>query len=293
MSHATGYFYWGLRQPVVKPIGQARRWIDVMLEIADRLGFLGDVYKMFNVKWALKDPYKLDPNQRYTMDELYDRWTKSLFGPERGIEWFKTHGYHKVRRTPQENYPGPFIKARFPMYFENMLRAKESVGKVAAKLGHKWDTSDYKALVDWKPCPAFENVQPPYDLYVVNFKIPFHALSVTTQNPWLTELAERNPYAYKILINSQTAARKGVRDGDEIWVESEAGKVKGVAKVTECIHPEVIGIAGVFGSWARGKPVAKGKGVHFNSLLPLNMDRVDPISSGVDSCIRVKVSRAA
>lgn len=293
MSHATGYFYWGLRQPVVKPIGQARRWIDVMLEVADRLGFLGDVYKMFNVKWALKDPYKLDPNQRYTMDELYDRWTKSLFGPERGIEWFKTHGYHKVRRTPQENYPGPFIKARFPMYFENMLRAKESVRKVAAKLGHNWDTSDYKALVDWKPCPAFENVQPPYDLYVVNFKIPFHALSVTTQNPWLTELAERNPYAYKILINSQTAARKGVRDGDEIWVESEGGKVKGVAKVTECIHPEVIGIAGVFGSWARGKPVAKGKGTHFNSLLPLNMDRVDPISSGVDSCIRVKVSRAA
>jgi molybdopterin-containing oxidoreductase family molybdopterin binding subunit len=293
MSPATGYFYWGLRQPVVKPIGQARRWIDVMLEVADRLGFLGDVYKMFNVKWGLKDPYKLDPNARYTMDELYDRWTKSLFGPERGIDWFKTHGYHKVRRTPQENYPGPFIKARFPMYFENMLRAKNSVAKVAEQLGHKWDTSDYKALPEWKPCPAYENGKPPFDLFVVNFKIPFHGLSITTQNPWLSELSERNPYAYKILINAETAARKGVNDGDEIWVESEAGKVKGVAKVTECIHPEVIGIAGVFGSWAEGKPVAKGKGVHFNTLLPLNMERVDPISSGVDSCIRVKVSRAA
>jgi molybdopterin-containing oxidoreductase family molybdopterin binding subunit len=264
-----------------------------MLEVADRLGFLGDVYKMFNVKWGLKDPYKLDPNARYTMDELYDRWTKSLFGPERGIDWFKTHGYHKVRRTPQENYPGPFIKARFPMYFENMLRAKNSVAKVAEQLGHKWDTSDYRALPEWKPCPAYENGKAPFDLFVVNFKIPFHGLSITTQNPWLSELSERNPYAYKILINAETAARKGVNDGDEIWVESEAGKVKGVAKVTECIHPEVIGIAGVFGSWAEGKPVAKGKGVHFNTLLPLNMERVDPISSGVDSCIRVKVSRAA
>jgi molybdopterin-containing oxidoreductase family molybdopterin binding subunit len=293
MSHATGYFYWGLRQPVVKPIGQARRWIDVMLEIADRLGFLGDVYKMFNVKWGLKDPYKLDPKARYTMDELYDRWTKSLFGPERGVDWFKTHGYHKVRRTAQENYPGPFIKARFPIYFENMLRAKQSVAKVAAKLNHEWDTSDYKAVPEWKPCPAFADGKAPYDLYVVNFKIPFHSLSITTQNPWLSELAERNPYAYKILINAETAARKGVRDGDEIWVESEAGKVKGVAKVTECIHPEVIGIAGVFGSWAEGKPVAKGKGVHFNTLLPLSMERIDPISSGVDSCIRVKVSPAA
>jgi molybdopterin-containing oxidoreductase family molybdopterin binding subunit len=293
MSQATGHFYWGVRQPVVEPQGQARRWIDVMLELADRLGFLGDVYKLFNVKWGLKDPYKLDPTRRYTMEELYDSWTKSLFGPERGIAWFKTHGYHKLRRTPDENYPGPFIKARFPIYFENMLRAKDSVNKVAAKLGKKWDTSDYKAVPEWKPCPAYEQNQPPYDLYVVNFKIPFHALSVTTENPWLGELSERNPYAYKILINTETAARKGVRDGDRIWVESEAGKVTGEAKVTECIHPEVVGIAGVFGSWAEGKPVAKGKGVHFNSLLPLNMSRIDPISSGVDSCIRVKVSRAA
>jgi molybdopterin-containing oxidoreductase family molybdopterin binding subunit len=293
MSQATGHFYWGVRQPVVEPQGQARRWIDVMLELADRLGFLGDVYKMFNVRWGLKDPYKLDPGRRYTMEELYDSWTKSLFGPERGIEWFKDHGYHKLRRTPDENYPGPFIQARFPIYFENMLRAKDSVGKVAAKLGKQWDTSDYKAVPEWKPCPAYEQNQPPYDLYVVNFKIPFHALSVTTENPWLGELSERNPYAYKILINTETAARKGVRDGDRIWVESEAGKVTGEAKVTECIHPEVVGIAGVFGSWAEGKPVAKGKGVHFNSLLPLNMSRIDPISSGVDSCIRVNVYKAA
>jgi len=54
-----------------------------------------------------------------------------------------------------------------------------------------------------------------------------------------------------------------------------------------------VGMAGVFGILAEGKPVAKVKGVHFNSLLPLNMSRIDPISSGVDSCIRVKVSRAA
>jgi anaerobic selenocysteine-containing dehydrogenase len=290
MSPATGYFYWGVRQPVVEPMGQARRWVDVLLEVADRLGFLGDVYKLFNLKWSLKDPYKLDPNRRYSMDELYDHWTKSLFGPERGIEWFKTHGYHKVLRSPQENYPGPFIKARFPIYFENMLQAKASVSKVAAKLGREWDTSDYKPVPEWKPCPAFSDGKAPYDLYVVNFKIPFHALSITTQNPWLSELAERNPYAYKIWINTETAARKGIQDGAEIAVESAAGKVTGQAKVTECIHPEVIGIAGVFGSWAEGKPVAKGKGVHFNTLLPLSMDRVDPISSGVDSCIRVKVS---
>ncbi len=293
MSPATGHFYWGLRQPVVEPLGQSRRWIDVLFEVADRMGFLGDVYKLMNVNLGLKEPYKLDPGRRYTMEQIYDCWTKSLFGPERGIEWFKKNGYHKVPRAVEEKYPGPFIKPRFPVYFENMLRAKKSVAKVAAQLGHPWDTSDYQPVPDWKPCPAYDAGKSPYDLFVVNFKIPFHALSVTTQNPWLNDLAEHHPYAYKILINTETGARKGIRDGDTIWVESAAGKVKGEAKLTECVHPEVVGIAGVFGSWAKGKPVAKGKGVHFNTLLPISLERIDPVSTGVDSCIRVKVSRAA
>jgi molybdopterin-containing oxidoreductase family molybdopterin binding subunit len=291
MSPATGQFYWGLRQPVVETQGEARRWIDVLFEVAGRMGFLSDIYKLMNVSMGLKDPYKLDPEKRYSMDEIYDRWTKTLFGPERGIEWFKQNGYHKVPRSVEEKYPGPFIRPRFPVYFENMLRAKQSVKSVAARMGHDWDTSDYQPVPDWKPCPAYEDGKGSYDLYVVNFKIPFHSLSITTQNPWLNDLAEHNPYAYKILINADTAKGKGINDGEEIWVESEAGKVKGEAKLTECIHPEVVGIAGVFGSWAKGKPVAKGKGVHFNSLLPLSLDRIDPVSTGVDSCIRVKVSR--
>lgn len=292
MSPATGYFYWGLRQPVVETQGEARRWIDVLYDIADRMGFLGDVYKLQNVTLGLKDPYKLDPDKRYTMEEIYDRWTKSLFGPERGIDWFKEHGYHKIPRTAEERYPGLSLRARFPIYFENMLRAKKSVANVASQMGIEWDVSDYQAMPDWKPCPAYGDGRGYFDLYVVNFKIPFHSLSITTQNPWLNDLAEHHPYAYKILINAETAARKKIKDGAMIWVTSEAGKVKGEAKLTECIHPEVVGIAGVFGSWAKGKPVAKGKGVHFNTLLPLSKERIDPVSTGVDSCMRVKVSLA-
>ena len=66
------------------------------------------------------------------------------------------------------------------------------------------------------------------------------------------------------------------------------GKVLGEAKVTQCIHPEVVGIASHFGSWAKGKPVAKGKGTNFYSLVPFN---IDPVSTGVDACIKVKVSK--
>ncbi|MBI3015468.1 MAG: molybdopterin-dependent oxidoreductase [Candidatus Tectomicrobia bacterium] len=292
MSPATGHFYWGLRQPVIEPLGQARRWIDVLYEVADRMGFLGDVYRLMNVNLGIKGPYKLNPSERYSMEEIYDRWTKSLFGPERGISWFKENGYHKVPRAVEERYPGPFLRARFPIYYENMLEARKSVEKLSEQIHLKWDTSDYVPLANWKPCPAFSDGTKEYDLYVVNYKLPFHSLSITTQNPWLNEMAESHPYAYRIMINAETAKRKEILDGQEICVESVAGKVKGRAKVTQCIHPEVLGIAGVFGSWAKGKPVANGKGVHFNNLLPISVERLDPVSAGVDSCIRVRVTKA-
>jgi hypothetical protein len=69
------------------------------------------------------------------------------------------------------------------------------------------------------------------------------------------------------------------------------GKVcaKGRAKPTEMVHPEVVAIAGAFGNWAKGMPVARGQGVHFNTLLPAGMDRVDKLCAGLDCCAKVKV----
>lgn len=76
-----------------------------------------------------------------------------------------------------------------------------------------------------------------------------------------------------------------------VWVESEAGRVRGQLKVTEGIHPEVVAMASTFGHWAQGMPVARGKGVHFNSLLATKLERVDMVSGALDACVRVKVYR--
>ena len=65
-------------------MGEARDWGDVLLELADRMGFLGDVYKDLNHRYDLKDPYKLDPAKKYTREEIGDRRFKSQFGEEKG-----------------------------------------------------------------------------------------------------------------------------------------------------------------------------------------------------------------
>ncbi|MFQ5873196.1 MAG: hypothetical protein ACE5JL_05275, partial [Dehalococcoidia bacterium] len=60
---------------------------------------------------------------------------------------------------------------------------------------------------------------------------------------------------------------------------------------TEGVHPEVVAMTGTFGGWSKGRPVAEGTGVHFNTLLPITSKRADPISGGLDSCVRVKVTK--
>ena len=45
-----------------------------------------------------------------------------------------------------------------------------------------------------------------------------------TGNPLLNELAgETDPYQFVILMNRETAARKGLHDGDEVSVEAYWG----------------------------------------------------------------------
>ncbi len=294
MCPASKQWYWGIRQPVVEPGFDARHTVDVLTDLADRVGFLDDFYKLIGSGIAYKEPYKLEKGKKYTREELADIWLKAVAGPEHGLAWFQEHGCLTRTRTVDECYPLPVIKQRIPIYYEHLLQAGDFLEKVRKTPGVPWDVSDYdyQPLPDWKPCPAFEPPGTGHDLFVVNYTIPFHQYSVTPENPWLNEISERHPYVYKIMVNTETAHRLGIRDGDTICVETVAGrKVTGTAKVTECVHPEVVAIGGVFGAWARGKPIARGKGVHFNSLLALDWEHVDMLSVSADACERVKVYR--
>ena len=290
-SNQSGYWYWGVKQPIVsQSMGESRDWQDVMMELAERLGILKDLYEAFNASESLSDPlldpYKLETSRHYKPEEIADRRLKSRFGEERDLEWFKKNGYLTFKRKTDEQYPLPWLKVRFPIYHELYLRAGKDMQDLVKELGlDDWDLDDYVPLPVWKPCASYAKSNE-FDLIAVNFRIPTHAQSHTAQNPWLNEVAELNPYAQKILINRETAEKKGIEDGDEIFVESEVDKVLGIVKVTECIHPEAVGISSHFGSLAEQKPVAYGKGVQFNRLLPGDLD---PVSTGVDACVKVKI----
>lgn len=282
-------FHWQVRQPVVEPPPGSRYPQEVILEIADRLGLRDDVYRLLNHTYILKDEYALKPGQSYSVTDFVDRATRSWFGEEHGLDWFREHGVIRLPRSVEECYIGPFLKARVPIYLEHFLQRGEELEKVLATLGLDWDLSDYKPLSDWMPCPSYDAVEKgDYDLIAVHFKIPYVYGNYGNENPWIDEICKGTD-AYSILLNESVGKAKGIRDGDSVWLESPVQKVRATVKLTQCIHPQAVGVGGHFGHWSAGMPIARGKGVSFNALLPTDIDHIDMISTALDHCVEVKV----
>jgi thiosulfate reductase/polysulfide reductase chain A len=103
-----------------------------------------------------------------------------------------------------------------------------------------------------------------------------------------------DPYEYAIWLNSATAQKKGIKDGDTIVVESRYGKTQGRVKVTELIHPDVVGVPAGHGARTKlGNPIV-GEGAYFNALCSIHeKDRaIDPITGGIEEGPAVKVYKA-
>ena len=113
------------------------------------------------------------------------------------------------------------------------------------------------------------------------------------EQPWLDEASRMNPYTYNITMNTVIARQKGIKDGDTIEVESYQGrKVTGTVKLLEGQHPQTVGIAATAGHWAKGQPIARGKGSNFDTLLPLDFEHMDPVCGNIETSVRVKVKKA-
>ncbi len=178
------------------------------------------------------------------------------------------------------------MHSRVPVYLEYLLDQKEEVRRVIEKLGLPWDLSVYSPVPIWIPCEGQAD-DPEYDLIATNNKVPTHQFSVTTENLWIDEIACKSPYTYNVMIHTSVAARKGLRTGDWVCVESRYGKYTGRLQVTELVHPDCVNASGSFGHWAKGLPVSRNKGVMHNALLPRpTMDRIDALSGQIDMCVR-------
>lgn len=281
--------YWYGAKPVTKPpysppYDKLVNNAEIFLAVAEKAGFLPEVYQTLNEIWNLDDTrYQLDTSKKYSYSEIADRRLKSWLGEDKGLDWFLSDdgGLSVWKARVEERYKGPFRKGRIHSYFEFMLGAGKAVREITDELGIQWDTEDYQALPDWKPCKSYLRRSEEYDLFVINYKVPIQIHGIGVRNPLLRQLNNYHGLDF-VLINPKTAAAKGVFEGDEIQIETIDGKTANVViTITERVHPEVLGTL----------QHRISKGSDFNSLISMDDETVDSVGCATDSCLLAKINK--
>jgi anaerobic selenocysteine-containing dehydrogenase len=259
-----------VRLPIMDPLYESRGDMDIYLDLCERMGVLkgkdGFVDRL-NTELGLKDPHLLNTNTKPTPRETLDRWAKAQ-GLAEGIAYFEKNGVWVKGKVSPKKYYGfaqtpPFGGIRHRLYGESLLRYQK---EMRAKGVDEIYWRDYTPLPTWRN-PTMWSSPAQYDLTLISYKKIEFKQSRASQVPVLAELAPKQ----RVAIHPDTATARGIKDGDEVTVESHHAltgatrQVKVTAALTQAIRPDVVGLPHHYGEVAR-HPWTAGQGPTPNSL---------------------------
>ena len=202
----------------------------------------------------------------------FDEFWNALI--ERGGWWDPSYPFGEWRK--KFNTPSGKFEF-FSLAMEQSL--KEIAHKSSKSLDQVLKDLKIEAREDKVFLPHFENprsigAEKDYPFHLINYKLMTMAEGRGANQPYLQEIV--GPHLYErwdswVEINPETAQSLGIIDGDSVWVESPAGKVKTKARLFPGTHPRCINIPYGQGHKAYGR-WAKGRGVNPNDLLVRDYD---------------------
>ncbi|MBI2918642.1 MAG: molybdopterin-dependent oxidoreductase [Chloroflexi bacterium] len=286
-----------LRQPAVAPRLNTKDIADILTELAERTGFLDAYNRAVNDKLELSGPYRLEPGVKYGWEDMVDRQCQSVTGGAHDLAWFKEHGAITQRVSVDKQYSvHPRMvarKLRYPIpYMEFVKKTGDDLRRGLDQVGVRWwPTDEYTPLPTYFPS-IMEEAPPQYDMYGTTTRSILASWGANSDQPWMIELGQQELGAQRIMIARATARAKGIADGDEVWVESPVGRVKGKVKLIEGIHPQTVLIEGAFGQWAT--PIARDTGrVSLTPLVPIDHKWTDQVVGCMQGhTVKVKVYQA-
>jgi anaerobic selenocysteine-containing dehydrogenase len=302
-----------VRQPVVKPKFERREMIEVLWDLADRIDMREEMNRYYNVYFSsfggealisgdlasVRGVKKIDPkkvteivkpDEKIPFSELMNRAFKFYFGPKNDLKYITEHGTIDWPKKVQEAYWRWYVDVRVPIYQEHIAELKPHIMEAAKKAGVELDWEQFNPLLSYYTPQVAKEISGEFDLYCFSYRDILHTGTYTMELPWLDELSKLNPYTYNITMNVETARKKGLKEGDLICLESPVGrKVTGTLKTMQGQHPMTVAIAACSGAWAKGMPIAYGKGSNFNILLESDFKHACPVSWSQETAATVKV----
>ena len=232
----------------IEPVGESMSDYNIFAALADKLGF----------------------GEAYTEKRSVDGWLRRIYESSdmKGVmpwEDFKARGYYVVP-VPEDRKPTPayrwFYEGR-PCDTPDSYNPNRGTDK-----GHMLDTPTGKLEFDsetLKEHTPYDNERAPVARYQHSWeghksalygKYPLHLISphprygyhthYDAHSNWLAEIPEHRVlkedgnYYLTVRIHPETAAAKGIKDGDIVDMYNDRGEVLGVAMLTERVKPHTI-----------------------------------------------------
>jgi anaerobic selenocysteine-containing dehydrogenase len=284
-------WYVHLQNPVAKPVGESRDFMNVYLDVAERVGVLDKYHELLNDYYSITDEnLKLKPGEVLTWKEIGERVLKWVYGDDK--EKIQEQGFATWHKPVEDVYWRWKMPTRCPVYMEFLIHDRRAAEKIMKDTGFEleMEMDQYGPLPDWFWPTSHRELDDEYDLLAFSYRDVLHTNNSTFQNPLVDEVSQMSPYTFTITLNKGLADKKGFKDGDIIWLENKYGtKENGIVKTMEAQHPKVIGVCGQGGLWADKRPIAKGKGSNFCKLLPSYLRHYDPITGNIETSVAVKI----
>jgi anaerobic selenocysteine-containing dehydrogenase len=275
-----------IRQPLVEPLGEARNFADVCVELAERLGlklgvksmqdFVKKSCKMTKIvkkkargfRGMVKKGVWHDKRARaqyfsYRQDVKAEDLSKDsiIFDEATGVYWdWQKAGVESRETAEAQGYT--HTKKAYKGYVAQQIGQQVYVGFRPDKLNKSGYFEIYSSLMEEKglpPMPSYMAVPEheklePDQLVLTTYKVNVHTHSRTMNCRWLAELYHENP----AWINPGTAEALAIREGDSVKVSSAIGEIETQVQVTPAVVPGVIAISHHCGHWQYGR-MASGK----------------------------------
>ncbi len=246
-----------ISSPPFRPLGQARAFGDVCLELAQRIG--GDVADVF--------PFH---SSREYVEQIVARFGETE--KAEGIGYLRKHGFRSTGRVFRERDGGSVLggfntpSGKYEIYSETMRRM------------------GYDPLPTW----AEESPKETRDgsrFTLITFQPHLHT-ERTANCKWLVEMSHEHP----VWINTGRARQLDIEEGETVRISSSVGSITARVHVTECIHEEAVAVARGYGHWEWGQMARarkarsvdpdtqlvwwgkSGNGAHSGLLIPFHSD---------------------
>jgi len=314
---------WYIRQPVVKPLGEARDLSDVFCEVAKRLGrpmgfnskeefvrltcehtpeikdLPGGGFEYLKKYGVWHDPEEKPHFYGYRKEISPEKLKDAIYDERTGVYWKGKPGQdYTTSKKAYKKYIGQRIGDKVYKGFKPDKVNKSGYFELYSEL---LKMKGFSPLPTYYPIPEHEKMKPG-QLILTTYKVACQIHSRSTHRKWLTELFHDNP----AWINSRTAKELGIKNDDKIRVKSQVGEITTRVYVNEKIVPGVIAISfhvgrEESGRYASGKrspfahdndPDLKLKwwntyGVHPNWVIPNSPDPIGGQERWMDTVVTV------